>query len=134
MSVLLALALAAAPAACQGPRAGWARPSAGIPHLAVVNRVAVAGSGLIRWNGVPIDRDTLGQYLALVRTMRPLPFTILQPAPNVDCAFLRAVRDDIAAALPCAAGACGEWAAAWTEPLPPPTAPMRRRSAGDSRH
>lgn len=55
-------------------------------------------------------------------TMSPLPFTILAPDPGVDCALLEAIRDDMAATLPCAIGACGEGRGRWGDGVgrPPP--------------
>lgn len=100
----------AAAQSCPGPRPGWEtsdRDRLGI----ILNRVAVSGRGALLWNRVETSRERLRQYLAIVRQMEPMPFTLLQPAADADCAFLEAVRDDIEAALPGADHGCGEWAA-----------------------
>ena len=93
-------------------RAGWAVPANGTPHMAILNRVTVAGTGTLKWNGATITHNQLRRYLGEVGELRPMPFTILLPDPNADCAFLEAVRDDMARALPCDQ-ACGEGRGDW---------------------
>ncbi|HYI49005.1 MAG TPA: hypothetical protein VEX35_11140 [Allosphingosinicella sp.] len=103
----------AAPSACPGPRPGWLTPRDGLPHLTVVNRLRVTRGNRLEWNRVPVTRDTVRGYLGLVGNMRPLPFTILAPDRDADCAFLEAIRDDMAAELPCNEGGCGEGRGRW---------------------
>jgi hypothetical protein len=98
---------------CAAPRPGWLTRLDGLPELAVVSRLSVAAGGRLEWNGTPVARATVREYLGLVRTMEPLPFTILAPDADADCAFLEAIRDDMAAALPCGEGACGEGRGRW---------------------
>jgi hypothetical protein len=135
VSVLLAVALAAAPAnGCAGPRPGWLAPSVQPPSVSL-NRVAFWGRDQLLWNGVPITRQILRQYLGLVGSIEPLPLTIVVPRDDVDCALLEAVRDEIEAALPCAAQVCGDGAGAWREedllpPPPPPAMPRRTWTPG----
>jgi hypothetical protein len=119
----LALALAAGLAGCSAAadqaricsavRPGWSTPAEGVPDHVLVNRVSVSGTGALKWNGVPIGRARLREFLAIVREMEPLPFTILRQEGEVDCAFLESVRDDLAGALPCAEGYCGEGQGRW---------------------
>jgi hypothetical protein len=128
VSALLALVLAIGPGhGCTGLRPGWLAPSVQ-PHAARVNRVVLTGRDQIEWAGMPITRETLRYYLARLRTMDPLPLTVIEPAPTVDCALLESVRDDLEAALPCALGACGEGIGPWAASYPPspPPAPPRR--------
>lgn len=103
---------------CTRRRTGWAAPADGIPHLAIVNRIVTSRGRALRWNGQPINRETLREYLGLVRAMEPMPFTILTAGPGVDCAFLEAIRDDMARALPCELGACGEGRGRWNDAPP----------------
>ena len=113
LATALALGLGASQAAaqpCSGPRPGWETSNADRFGI-IVNRVAVSGQGTLLWNGAAISRQRLRQYLALIGEMEPRPFTLLQPAPDTDCAFIEAVRDAIEAALPCPDLGCGEWAA-----------------------
>lgn len=135
MSVLIVLALAAAPASgCAGPRPGWLAPAIQPPSRRF-NRITLSARDEILWNGVPVTRPILRQYLDLVATMNPVPLTILAPRHESDCALIEALRDEIEAALPCAAQICGEGAGAWTEhdllPPPPPPAPPRRARTPD---
>ncbi|HEV7658791.1 MAG TPA: hypothetical protein VGO55_02985 [Allosphingosinicella sp.] len=131
MSVLFALALAAAPAnGCAGPRPGWLAPVL-LPPSRHFNRITVSARDGILWNGAPVTRPILRQYLDFVANMTPVPLTILAPRHDADCALIEALRDEIEAALPCAAQVCGEGAGAWTEhdllPAPPPMPPRRAR-------
>jgi hypothetical protein len=133
VSILFALALAAAPASgCAGPRPGWLTPVILPPNLPF-NRITLTARDEILWNGMPVTWQILHQYLGIVATMNPLPLTILVPGNDADCALLEAVRDEIDAALPCADRVCGEGAGAWTEqdlqpPPPPPRVPPRLRT------
>ncbi|HVQ08910.1 MAG TPA: hypothetical protein VMS43_10810 [Allosphingosinicella sp.] len=129
MSVVLALALAAAPATgCAGPRPGWLAPTIQARSVSL-NRISFRARDQLLWNGVPITRQILRQYLDVVATIEPLPLTIVVPGDDVDCALLETVRDEIEAALPCAARVCGDGAGAWREEdlLPPPPPPVIRR-------
>lgn len=128
--VLCLLVAGQAPAAperrdCPGPRPGWATPRDGMPHLAMFNRITISRDNRLAWNREPVTRAMLRDYFDTLSEMRPLPFTILAPDPGVDCALLEAIRDDMAAALPCAEGACGEGRGRWSDGLggrqaPPP--------------
>jgi hypothetical protein len=114
-AMLLACAVAEsqAPANCAGPRAGWVTPSDGSPHWAIINRISIDPNQVIKWNGVEVSRERLREYLGIVRTMNPLPFTVLSFERDVDCQLLGSIRDDMAAALPCDQGACGEGRGPW---------------------
>jgi len=114
-SLTVSTAPASSPSAddCVPLRSGWVSRQSGLPELVIVNRIAIQTDGHLRWNGVAITRNTLGRYLRIVRTMTPMPFTILDPDPNADCATIDAVRDDMEALLPCAQGYCGEGHGSW---------------------
>lgn len=131
LALAAALALGSAPAgACSAPRPGWLTPADG-PLERIINRVEVFDGDGLRWNGVPVTRAVLRQYLDIVRTMEPMPVTILEPFQGVDCAYLETVRDDIEAALPCADRACGEGVGDWTEPEPVPPEPVPLETVSD---
>jgi hypothetical protein len=115
---------------CTAPRAGWAVPSDGSPHMAVINRIAIGRDQGIKWNGVAVSRERLREYLGIVRTMEPLPFTILSFASDVDCQLLESIRDDMAASLPCDRGACGEGRGPWEFRGYPPETEQGREVRG----
>jgi biopolymer transport protein ExbD len=48
----------------------------------VKNKVVVTPQDLILWNGTPIDKVRLRQYLDVTQTMNPIPELHLQPDPN----------------------------------------------------
>jgi hypothetical protein len=109
-------------ASCRDVRAGWARRADGTPELVVINRIRVSRDGALTWNGAPVTRAILNQYLGFVRAMEPMPFTILIPDRDTDCAAIETIRDLMEAALPCRDGACGEGRGSW------PFAPALQRS------
>jgi hypothetical protein len=136
---LLAAALTAQGAPrCADPPEGWLTPDYALPRDVSVNRLRVSGRDGLRWNGAPVSRATLSAYLAIVRTIEPRPITLIEPAQDVDCRFLEAMRAEIARAMPCAGGLCGEgigWAHADDRPFHAPVEPAadlaaRRSSAG----
>ena len=46
------------------------------------NKVVVAASGQVLWNGAPVDLVRLRQYLDLTQQMNPVPELHLQPEPQ----------------------------------------------------
>ena len=52
------------------------------PVLPTKNKVVVAATGQVLWNGTPVDLVTLRQYLDLTQTMNPVPELHLQPDPQ----------------------------------------------------
>jgi len=124
------------PRECPGPRPGWLAPRDGLPHLTVFNRLTISRDNRLAWNRVPVSRETVRDYFRIVSTMQPLPFTILAPDRGVDCALLEAIRDDMAAALPCAEGACGEGRGRWGDGFggrrPPPPGSQAERDLANA--
>ena len=85
LAICLVLASAAAPAAAICPLEArlraephWAHRDQDNCELCIFNSVRVGPGSNLRWNGVRIDRTTLGQYLGMVSKMHPLPITELQ--------------------------------------------------------
>jgi hypothetical protein len=110
-SLILATALASGPVPspvhCPPPPANWAAAD-DPPHMVDLSNTIGIKRGRLTWNGVAIERETLHKYLALLATMVPPLFTVIEAAPDADCELLEAVRADVAAALPCDMGVCGE--------------------------
>jgi biopolymer transport protein ExbD len=52
------------------------------PILPVKNEVEIANTGVIMWNGVPVDLTVLRQYLDQSQTMNPIPELHLRPASD----------------------------------------------------
>jgi len=48
----------------------------------VKNKITIDPAGTIFWNGSPVDRTTLRQYLDLTKNMNPEPELHLQPDPQ----------------------------------------------------
>jgi biopolymer transport protein ExbD len=48
----------------------------------VKNKIVIEPSGVILWNGAPVNPVTLRQYLDITTTMTPTPELHLQPDPN----------------------------------------------------
>ena len=48
----------------------------------VKNKIVIEPSGVILWNGAPVDPVTLRQYLDITTTMTPTPELHLQPHPQ----------------------------------------------------
>ena len=59
----------------------------------VKNKITIDPAGTIYWNGTPVDRTTLRQYLDLTKNMNPEPELHLQPDPQ----SAYAVVDDVLA-------------------------------------
>ena len=59
----------------------------------VKNKITIDPAGTIFWNGTPVDRTTLRQYLDLTKNMSPEPELHLQPDPQ----SAYAVVDDVLA-------------------------------------
>ena len=48
----------------------------------VKNKIVIMPSGVVLWNGAPVNATTLRQYLDITTTMTPTPELHLQPDPN----------------------------------------------------
>jgi hypothetical protein len=94
-----------APTICVPVLPGWATEQTGKPVYVIGNTVALHGRE-IRWNGVPIDEQTLADYTRRASVMNPIPFTIFDPGEAPDCAFARHIRDGLDRELPCRHGLC----------------------------
>jgi hypothetical protein len=55
------------------------------------NRLSISAA-TINWNGIAIDRNTLGDLLKAVRRLSPEPVTALIIKPQADCINVLAVR------------------------------------------
>ena len=67
----------------------------------VLNRLAIGPGRTLTWNGVSIDRVTLGQYLAYTQAMSPRPVLVSRLDPAADPTLVQSVRDEIDRALGC---------------------------------
>ena len=48
----------------------------------VKNKIVIEPTGVVLWNGTPVDPVTLRQYLDITTTMTPTPELHLQPHPD----------------------------------------------------
>jgi biopolymer transport protein ExbD len=48
----------------------------------IKNKVVIQANGAILWNGSPVNKEQLKQYLDVSQQMNPLPELHLQPEPN----------------------------------------------------
>ena len=48
----------------------------------IKNKIVVATNGAILWNGTPVNRQQLQQYLEVSQQMNPLPELHVQPEPT----------------------------------------------------
>ncbi|MES1971309.1 MAG: hypothetical protein V4472_02555 [Pseudomonadota bacterium] len=115
----------AKPAAYAESRCGgipsWSKQGVENGELMSFNRIEVAPSKLL-WNGVPIDRDILADYLNQIRLMNPQPVTALTIAQTAKCEDVAAVRQTMEGRLQCASEIhCVEYSMAeWRKNHPPP--------------
>ncbi len=70
-SILLSSCSEEAPQACTPRRSYWNKPHNFVGLMPPRNEVALDHSGRLYWNGSPISRDRLGQYLAQSHTLNP---------------------------------------------------------------
>lgn len=119
LATSIALALAVQhPAQCAIPaRWGVEKPVPGQQQVA--NRISVSATGGIRWNGSPIDRATLKQYLASADRFVPRPQVVI-PAHGTDCGALQSLAAQIEETMACDPAIC---MVSWDPPPPPPPAP-----------
>ena len=102
----------AAPPTCTTPPAHWQRataaPSAQAPAL-VFNTVHLAADGRTLWNGLELPETYVRQYLGIVKTMKPLPLTVLTYSGKTSCASIEGARALIDEVIQCKqAGECLE--------------------------
>jgi len=106
------------PEKCGTRLSGWKQPSDGYGVLAVVNKVRVLKNGALKWNGRTITSDQLGEYSAIVPTMNPIPFTILDIEAGAPCGVVTNTRRVIEVKAKCGAmpeaSKCGEGAGPWS--------------------
>jgi hypothetical protein len=104
------------PGQCGARLPGWKGPSDGYGVLAITNKVRVLRDGTLRWNGKTITEDQLAGYSAILPTMNPLPFTILEIEHGASCAVVQKTRETIDIRAKCmesGGSRCGEGAGPW---------------------
>jgi hypothetical protein len=79
-------------ASCDTPLSNWLRPSDGIGHLLLHNRVTVAADDKIRWNDRVITKTELAHLTFESGKLDPVPQIILQVSPKAKCEAVNAVR------------------------------------------
>ena len=98
-----------------GGQPSWSASGLESGKLMTYNHLVITPSATL-WNGVPISRTTLDQYLGQVRASDLRPVTALVPNPRASCADVEAVRQMMADRLHCSVERdCveypeGEWA------------------------
>ena len=76
--------------------------------------IRIAADSSIRWNGNPVSRSALREYLAIVRDLRPPMAIILRVDADADCETVGTIRGDMEALLHCSStGLCGEGDGEW---------------------
>jgi hypothetical protein len=90
---------------CVPVLSGWRTPESGQPHYTVKNTVSLRGRDIL-WDGVPVDEETLADYLRRGAGALPVPFVVFDPGAE-DCAFATRVQAVIDQNYPCGNGACG---------------------------
>jgi hypothetical protein len=82
-------------------------------HLAI-NRIGVAADNSLRWNGTPVTRPALREYLTGISTLGPPMAVVLRVDPRADCQIVRDIRDDMEELVRCrSSGLCGEGDGDW---------------------
>ncbi|MEA3028812.1 MAG: hypothetical protein QOJ53_2317 [Sphingomonadales bacterium] len=113
--------------ACTPPRSHWLQQGPlDVGLTAPVNRLSVDRNSAIYWNGQPSSLSRVSQYLSVVATMRPRPFTFLETEMGTPCALIERVRDEMERRLNCRGeGSCAEgiWKVWQETPIPPGTPP-----------
>jgi hypothetical protein len=113
-------AAATAPA-CSAP-AGWnIEVTADAPDH-VVNIVSINAAGTTHWNGIPIDKVKLRQYMDVVSTMLPTPGTAVEVDPGAPCAQVADAVRIVGNAVECERY-CSYATGPFDRPAPPPLAP-----------
>lgn len=77
--------------------------------MVVMNKVALDHAGSLYWNGKPVTKEALDEYLAQMHILDPEPVTFLETEMGVPCASLDAIRDQMERQLKCSKGGrCNE--------------------------
>ena len=74
-----------------GGQPSWSASGSESGELMTYNHLLITPSATL-WNGVPISRATLDDYLGQVIALNPRPVTALVPNPRASCADVEAVR------------------------------------------
>ena len=108
LSGIFALVASASPAlaaTCGGAPSGWKTSR---PHGQVINTLAIDDAKPATWNGSPVTREQVRQYVGLTKELNPVPTLLLVVSPAADCAEVRTFRQMIDTTLDCKAGQCVE--------------------------
>jgi hypothetical protein len=114
-------------AQCSAALAHWRKPSEGMNHHAIPNRIRLDGQGKLYWNRVPIDESTLALYMDQSRPLNPLPFLILSPDEDAPCAAVSRVRALMNERYCNLRWACGEGHGKWESTMDLPSSEELRR-------
>ena len=114
---------AVAAPSCTAP-AGWSIEASGEDPDQFLNTVSIDSAGTTHWNGVPIDRLTLRQYMDIVSTMFPTPGTVVEVEPGAPCAPVTEAVKIIGHAVECERH-CSYATRPFDRPAPPPPSPPR---------
>lgn len=106
---------------CAPVPANRARQGSEFGELMSRNVLAVDQRAL-QWNGVPITRPTLKEYLGDLRALSPGPALVIVFDPTTSCDVVETVRRTIAGEKLCGSlSVCVEYSAAeWEKMKPPP--------------
>ena len=111
-------------------RAGWtaldqadAMARFSVRSGAVANWIGIDAAGALRWNGIPIERPRVHQYLQIIEAMRPKPALVIHLATGGDCMNAWAIAAAAEARGSCDPPACIITTGPALPPMPLPPAP-----------
>ena len=95
-------------ATCPSVLPKWSKPQDGRSAFRIMNVVAFAQSGPT-WNGQPVAREELSEYLERGNLIEPAAFVVLDPSAASDCKAATELRDFINQEADCqGVGFCGQ--------------------------
>jgi hypothetical protein len=84
------------------------------------NLVLIDRAGRLRWNGVPVGAQRLGEYIATQARIEPPPILAIEPERDAPCAAVRGVLATAIRAGRCTPTRCAfQWPGDMTPPPPP---------------
>lgn len=101
--------LTAGHVACGSPPPGWETSQQ--DGTRAFNTITVhGGSDSLRlsWNGAPVTRKQVREYLEIAKALRPVPTLVLSVEPAAECSEVRRLRQMIDRTLKCENGQCVE--------------------------